>query len=57
MLPILGGTIKDLRQSSDISSARKGDARRAILQFENLMIEELIDWVHISSHDMIELAP
>ena len=28
-----------------------------ILRFEEMMIEELIDWTHISSHDIIELAP
>jgi hypothetical protein len=28
-----------------------------ILQFEDLMIEELMDWVHITSQDAMELAP
>lgn len=31
--------------------------RAEILKFEDLMIEELIDWIHITSHDAIELAP
>jgi hypothetical protein len=37
--------------------AAKSDMRTQILRFEDLMIEELIDWVHITSHDAIELAP
>lgn len=28
-----------------------------ILEFEEMMMEELVDWVHISSHDVIEIAP
>jgi hypothetical protein len=35
----------------------KNDMRAQILRFEDLMIEELIDWIHITSHDAIELAP
>lgn len=31
--------------------------RTQILRFEELMIEELIDWAHITRHDAIELAP
>jgi hypothetical protein len=27
------------------------------LEFERLMVDELVDWIHISSHDAIELAP
>jgi hypothetical protein len=27
-----------------------------VLEFEGLMIDELIDWIHISSHDALELA-
>ena len=28
-----------------------------LLEFDDLMIEELVDWIHITSHDVIELAP
>ena len=35
----------------------KTEIRRHILQFEDLMIDELIDWIHITSYDAIELAP
>jgi hypothetical protein len=37
--------------------AEKDAVRSEILHFEDLMIEELIDWTHITSHDAIELAP
>jgi hypothetical protein len=37
--------------------AATAEIRAHILHFEDLMIEELIDWVHITSHDAIELAP
>jgi hypothetical protein len=40
-----------------IDDAVKDDMRDRILQFEDVMIEELTDWVHITSHDAIELAP
>ncbi|MBV9201395.1 MAG: hypothetical protein JOY83_17045 [Alphaproteobacteria bacterium] len=40
-----------------ISPSTKKDIRAQILRFEDLMIEELIDWIHITSHDAIELAP
>jgi len=43
--------------SLTIDLAAKTDMRAQILRFEDLMIEELIDWVHITSHDAIELAP
>jgi hypothetical protein len=43
--------------SLTIDCAAKNDMRAQILQFEDLMIEELIDWIHITSHDAIELAP
>jgi hypothetical protein len=35
----------------------KNDARDRVLEFEDMMIEELIDWIHISFNDAIELAP
>jgi hypothetical protein len=40
-----------------LDTARKNEIRNLILQFEDLMIEELVDWIHISSHDVIEIAP
>jgi hypothetical protein len=43
--------------SLTIDLAAKNDMRAQILRFEDLMIEELIDWIHITSHDAIELAP
>ena len=45
------------RPSLPIDACGKEDMRTQILQFEDLMIEELIDWIHITSHDAIELAP
>ena len=42
--------------SLTIDLAAKADMRAQILRFEDLMIEELIDWIHITSHDTIELA-
>jgi hypothetical protein len=41
--------------SATIKPSMKNDIRAQILLFEDLMIEEAIDWVHISSHDAIEL--
>jgi hypothetical protein len=35
----------------------KSDALDRVLEFEDMMIEELIDWIHISFNDVIELAP
>jgi hypothetical protein len=43
--------------SLTIDLVGKNDMRAQILRFEDLMIEELIDWIHITSHDVIELAP
>ena len=42
-------------QRFDVSG--KTEIRTRILQFEDLMIEELIDWVHITGSDAIELTP
>jgi hypothetical protein len=42
--------------SLTIAAAAKDAMRTEILRFEDLMIEELIDWTHITSHDVIELA-
>lgn len=39
------------------SADEKETIRAEILKFEGLMIEELIDWTHITSYDAIELAP
>jgi hypothetical protein len=43
--------------SATIIPSTKNDIRAQILRFEDLMIEELIDWIHITSRDAIELAP
>lgn len=43
--------------SLSIDPAAKNEIRAQILWFEDLMIEELIDWVHITSYDAMELAP
>jgi hypothetical protein len=40
-----------------IDAAAKNDMRARILRFEDLMLEELIDWIQITSHDAMELAP
>jgi hypothetical protein len=39
-----------------IDPEAKNHMRAHILQFEDLMIEELIDWIHITTNDSIELA-
>jgi hypothetical protein len=44
-------------RSPTIDPLTKSDIRTRILLFEDLMIEEAIDWVYITSHDTIELAP
>ena len=28
-----------------------------LLVFEDLMVDELVDWIHVTQHDTIELAP
>jgi hypothetical protein len=43
--------------SLTMDTAAKNAMRVQILRFEDMMIEELIDWTHITSHDAIELAP
>jgi hypothetical protein len=43
--------------SLTIGAAAKDAMRAEILRLEDLMIEELIDWTHITGHDAIELAP
>jgi hypothetical protein len=43
--------------SKSFNDDEKKAIRAEILRFEDLMIEELIDWAHITSHDAIELAP
>jgi hypothetical protein len=40
-----------------IDASAKKEIRTQIVRFEDFMIEELIDWIHITSHDSIELAP
>jgi hypothetical protein len=41
----------------NMDAAAKTDICARILQFEDLMIEELVDWIHITSQDAMELAP
>ncbi len=43
--------------ATERDAATKAAMRDEILKFEDLMIEELIDWLYITSHDSIELAP
>jgi hypothetical protein len=43
--------------SKTFTADEKEAIRAEILRFEDLMIEELIDWTHITSFDKIELAP
>ena len=43
--------------SLNTDAAAKAEIRARILQFEDLMVEELIDWTHITSQDAMELAP
>ena len=40
-----------------ISGDEKMRLADSVLDFERLMIDELIDWIHISTHDVLELAP
>ena len=42
---------------SPLTAPTKNELCGLILQFEDLMIEELIDWIHISTHDVIEISP
>ena len=43
--------------SMTMEPASKNEIRALILEFEDLMVEELIDWYQISGHDVLELAP
>jgi hypothetical protein len=47
----------DSMRSLPIDESARRDIRARILHFEDLMIEELIDWTHITNYDAIELAP
>jgi hypothetical protein len=40
-----------------MDAASKASARIEILRFEEIMIGELVDWISITTHDSIELAP
>jgi hypothetical protein len=40
-----------------LDSKPSSEIRDLVLQFEDLMVDELIDWLHISRHDVIEIAP
>lgn len=41
----------------DLDPSTKNKARTLALEFEDLMVEELIDWIHIAKRDTIEIAP
>lgn len=43
--------------SGALDAAAKEEIRASILEFEDLMVEELIDWTDITSYDAIELGP
>lgn len=43
--------------SKSLDMAAKNEVRGAVLEFERLMVEELIDWIQITTHDAIELGP
>jgi hypothetical protein len=43
--------------AQEFTHEAKDAIRAEILRFEDLMIEEMIDWTHITTHDAIELAP
>jgi hypothetical protein len=45
------------RSETVLTLEKKQAIRMAILEFETLMIEELVDWVYITRHDAIEIAP
>jgi hypothetical protein len=47
----------DRLQAQPLDETGKAAVRAHILNFEGLMIEELVDWVHITTHDAIELGP
>jgi hypothetical protein len=47
----------DRLASLTLDATAKNDIRGRIFVFEDLMIDELIDWIHITGHDAIELAP
>jgi hypothetical protein len=47
----------DQLESLTLDPAAKENIRSRILNFEDLMIDELVDWIHITGHDAIELAP
>ena len=54
----IDGFLSALRSSFETSSASKHpnvDIAGEVLRFENIMIEEHMDWVHISSGDVLEL--
>lgn len=40
-----------------MDASTKAKARTLILEFEDLMVEELNDWIHIAKTDTIEIAP
>jgi hypothetical protein len=48
-------TLAGLSQS-EAAPAIKSEVRERVLAFEYLMIEELLDWISISQHDVIEIS-
>jgi hypothetical protein len=50
--PNLAGNSAQAPDSTSTARLRDG-----FLAFEDLMVEELVDWLHISEHDAIELGP
>jgi hypothetical protein len=44
-------------KTSALSEPSKQEMRNAVLEFEDLMNEELVDWIEISHRDVAELTP
>jgi SMODS and SLOG-associating 2TM effector domain 1 len=40
-----------------VTAIEKNQIRTDILRFEQSMTEELVDWIHITTHDVIDLSP
>src|SRR5262249_55493994 len=45
----VAGVLNAARKKADIPS--ETELRSAVVAFEDMMIEELVDWIHISQHD------
>lgn len=48
-------SLKDIPKHA-LSPTEKDHARNFILSFEDLMIDELLDWIHITDQDSIEIS-